>query len=44
MKCNRCVRLCPQGAKFFDDPNYLYHKEELEAQFSFPRREPEVFL
>ena len=26
------------------DPNYLYHKEELEAQFSFPRREPEVFL
>lgn len=44
MKCNSCVRHCPKHAKFFDDPNYLYHKEELEAQFSFPRREPELFL
>lgn len=44
MKCNRCVRHCPKGAKYFDDPNYLYHKEELEAQFSFPRKEPELFL
>ena len=25
MKCNRCVRHCPKGAKYFDDPNYLYH-------------------
>ena len=44
MKCNRCVKDCPAGAKFFDDPNYLYHKTELEAQYSFPRREPELFL
>ena len=44
MKCNRCVRLCPEGAKYFDDPNYLYHKTELEEQFSFPRKEPELFL
>lgn len=43
MKCNRCVRHCPVGAKYFDDPNYLYHKTELEEQFSFPRREPELF-
>jgi ferredoxin len=40
MKCNRCVKHCPVGAKYFDDPNYLYHKTELEAQYSFPRQEP----
>ena len=44
MKCNRCVRVCPEGAKYFDDPNYLYHKTELEEQFSWPRKEPELFL
>ena len=43
MKCNRCVRHCPKGAKYFDDPNYLYHKTELEEQFSWPRKEPELF-
>lgn len=44
MKCNRCVRHCPKGAKYFDDPNYLYHKTELEEQFTWPRKEPELFL
>lgn len=44
MKCNRCVRHCPKGAKYFDDPNYLYHKTELEDQFSWPRKQPELFL
>lgn len=44
MKCNRCVRHCPAGAKYFDDPNYLYHKTELEEQFSWPRKEPDLFL
>ena len=44
MKCNRCVKHCPVGAKFFDDPNYLYHKTELEDQFSWPRKSPELFL
>ncbi|MDY3015006.1 MAG: EFR1 family ferrodoxin [Evtepia sp.] len=44
MKCNRCVRLCRRGAKYFDDPNYLYHKTELEDQFSWPRKTPELFL
>jgi len=43
MKCNRCRVVCPVGARYFDDPNYLYHKTELEAQFTFPRREPELF-
>ena len=44
MKCNRCVRLCPKQAKYFDDPNYLYHKTELEELYSWPRKEPELFL
>lgn len=44
MKCNRCVKCCPSGAKFFDDAAYLYHKTELEAQYSWPRREPALFL
>ena len=44
MKCNRCVRHCPKGAKYFDDPNYLYHKTELEEQYTWPRKEPELFL
>ena len=44
MKCNRCVRICPVQAKYFDDPNYLYHKTELEDQFSWPRKSPELFL
>ena len=44
MKCNRCVKHCPAGAKYFDDPNYLYHKTELEEQFSWPRKSPELFL
>lgn len=44
MKCNHCVRHCPKGAKYFDDPNYLYHKTELEDVYSWPRKEPELFL
>lgn len=30
IKCCACERICPTGAKYFDDPGYLYHKEELE--------------
>mgnify|MGYP002736103293 FL=1 len=44
MKCNRCVRHCPKHAKYFDDPNYLYHKTELDEQYTWPRKEPELFL
>lgn len=43
IKCCACVKFCPVGAKYFDDENYLRHKEELEAAFS-ARREPEMFL
>ena len=42
IKCCACVKGCPAGAKFFDDPGYLYHRHELEAQYARPA-ENEVF-
>ena len=42
IKCCACVKGCPIGAKFFDDAGYLYHQQELEAQYARPA-ENEVF-
>ena len=44
IKCCACIKYCPVEAKYFDDANYLWHKEELEVAFTSPRREPEFFL
>lgn len=33
MKCCACEKHCPQGARYFDDPGYIYHREELEALY-----------
>ena len=44
IKCQCCVRKCTKHAKYFDDPNYLYHKSELEDLYSWPRKTPELFL
>jgi len=44
IKCCACVKKCPVGAKYFDDENYLWHKHELEVQFTGTRREPECFI
>lgn len=33
IKCQACVTHCPVGAKYFDDPDFLSHKEMLEANF-----------
>ena len=44
IKCCACIKNCPLEAKYFDDANYLWHKQELEAAFTSPRREPEFFL
>lgn len=41
-KCCACEKKCPVGAKYFDDPGYIYHKIELEEQYS-RRAEPEIF-
>lgn len=43
IKCGACIKNCPVEAKYYDDENYLRHKEELELEFSV-RREPELFV
>ncbi|MEG6522558.1 EFR1 family ferrodoxin [Desulfotomaculum sp. 1211_IL3151] len=43
IKCGACIKNCPTEAKFYDDPDYLRHKYELEVDFA-SRREPEFFL
>jgi len=43
IKCGACVKKCPKQAKYYDDPGYLYHKEELELGYA-RRAEPELFL
>ncbi len=43
IKCGACIKKCPKGAKYYDDPDYLRHKRELEVNFA-RRSEPEVFV
>lgn len=43
IKCCACVKGCPMGAKYFDDPGFLYHRSELEEVYARPA-ENEVFL
>lgn len=43
IKCGACIKECPVKAKYYDDPGYLRHKEELEIN-CLERREPELFL
>ncbi len=43
IKCCGCEKACPEGALYFDDPGYLYHKEELELGYP-ERKEPAIFL
>lgn len=43
IKCGACIKKCPVSAKYYDDADYLTHKNELEIQFSH-RREPELFI
>lgn len=43
IKCCACVKKCPVEARYFDDPGYLYHKEELEELYA-RRAEPEWFV
>ena len=43
IKCGACEKGCPAGAIYFDDPGYLYHLSELEAQYT-RRAKIAVFL
>ena len=44
IKCCACVKSCPSGAKFFDDPGYLYHRHELEAEYARPAKNEVFYL
>ena len=44
IKCCACIKKCPVGAKYFDDENYLWHKNELEVEFTGTWRKPEYFV
>lgn len=43
MKCGSCLKLCPTKAKYYEDDGFLFHKEELEAQFQAPKQ-TEIFF
>lgn len=43
IKCQRCVRKCTKGAKYFDDEAFLSHVAMLEQNFVEPK-ENETFL
>ncbi len=43
IKCHACVRKCPTGAKYFDDPAFLSHLAMLEQNFT-AEKENELFF
>ncbi|MDR3543455.1 MAG: EFR1 family ferrodoxin [Desulfosporosinus sp.] len=43
IKCGACIKKCPAQAKYYDDKDYLRHKQELEIEYT-SRRVPELFL
>ena len=43
IKCGACIKKCPKHAKYYEDEGYLYHKTELEEQYT-TRAEPEIFF
>jgi len=43
IKCGACIKSCPVQARYYDDPSYLFHKENLEETYT-RRAEPELFV
>lgn len=43
IKCQRCVRKCTKGAKYFDDEAFLSHVRMLEKTYAQPK-DNETFL
>ena len=43
IKCGACIKKCPKQARYYEDEGYLYHKTELEEQYT-TRAEPEIFF
>ena len=42
IKCGACEKKCPTGAIFYDDPNYIKHRGELEEDY--PMRKENLTL
>jgi len=43
IKCGACVKKCPVEARYYDDPDYIYHLKDVEDRHT-RRAEPELFL
>lgn len=43
IKCQACIRKCPFGAKYFDDPAFLSHRQMLEENYA-GRSESQFFI
>lgn len=43
IKCGACIKGCPEQARYYVDEGYLYHKRELEEEYT-RRASPEFFL
>ena len=44
IKCGACIKKCPQHAKQFTDPNYLFHKQDIERRCGGYRAIPKIFM
>ena len=36
IKCHACMKICPTGAKYLDDPAFLSHVAMLEQNYTRP--------
>lgn len=43
IKCGACIKGCPVNAKYYDDPDFLGHKLQIETMFMDPK-DPEWYL
>ena len=43
LRCGACVKACPVQARYYDDPAFIFHQENLEETYK-RRAEPELFI
>ncbi|MGI6010660.1 MAG: EFR1 family ferrodoxin [Ruminococcus sp.] len=34
IKCGACIKGCPKGARYYEDPGFLFHKKDLEKKYT----------